>query len=119
MSSDLRPFVLAAVGLTTWACGHAPRTLAPARRLERVDRVVAQDGTGDFRTIQEALDTIAPGNASNKTILVRRGVYREKVFVNASHLSLVGEDREATRIEFAELRKNWRKAIPTTGARPS
>ena len=45
-------------------------------------------------------------------MLVRNGVYREKLYVNAGHLSLVGEDRERTRIEFAELRRNWRKDHP-------
>src|SRR5262249_45844128 len=46
------------------------------------------------------------------TILIRNGVYREKVMLAKSHVALVGEDREGTRIEFAELRKNWRAAHP-------
>lgn len=76
------------------------------------DLVVAQDGSGGFRTIQEALDAIPAGNTVRRTVLVRNGVYREKVFVTASHVSLVGEDRERTRIEFAELRRNWRQDHP-------
>ena len=32
--------------------------------------------------------------------------------MNAAHVSLVGEDRERTRIEFAELRRNWRASHP-------
>ena len=103
------PAVLAVFGC---ACGAHPRAATPPPRAERADVVVAQDGSGDFRTIQEALDSIPPGNAAHRIVLVRSGVYREKLYVNAGHLSLVGEDRELTRIEFAELRKNWRQDHP-------
>ena len=79
---------------------------------ERADVIVAQDGSGDFRTIQQALDAVPKNNAVNTIILVRNGVYREKLFIAASHLSIVGEDRDATRIEYAELRKIWRETHP-------
>jgi len=74
--------------------------------------IVAQDGSGGFRTIQAALDSIPAGNAENRTILIRNGTYREKVMITASHVALVGEDREKTRIEYAELRREWRKTHP-------
>lgn len=111
MWSDPRPAALALAALAV-ACGTHPRASAPRERPERADLVVAADGTGDFRTIQEALDAVPSSNAVPKTILVRRGVYREKLSVNAGHLAIVGEDREETRIEFAELRRNWRQDHP-------
>jgi unsaturated rhamnogalacturonyl hydrolase len=74
--------------------------------------VVAQNGTGDYRTIQAALDSIPATNAENRTILIRNGTYREKVMITISHVALVGEDRERTRIEYAELRREWRKTHP-------
>jgi pectinesterase len=74
--------------------------------------VVAQDGSGQFRTIQAALDSIPKDNAAWKFILLRNGVYNEKVYINAGHVILVGEDRDRTRIVYAELRKNWRKDHP-------
>lgn len=75
-------------------------------------RVVAQDGSGDFKTIQEALDAIPSDNSRNQTILIRNGVYREKVMITTNHVALVGEDHERTRIEYAELRRNWRASHP-------
>ena len=78
-------------------------------RLKASTIVVAQDGSSDFRTIQAALDSIPATNTKNQTILIRNGTYREKVMITASHIALVGEDREKTRIEYAELRRNWRK----------
>jgi beta-xylosidase/lysophospholipase L1-like esterase len=74
--------------------------------------VVAPDGGGDFRTVQAALDAIPAENGINRTIVVRDGVYREKVFITASHVALVGEDRSRTRLEYAELRRHWRAAHP-------
>jgi unsaturated rhamnogalacturonyl hydrolase len=85
-------------------------TVACLSRLEASTVVVAQDGSGGFRTIQAALDSIPATNAENQTILIRNGTYREKVMITASHVALVGEDREKTRIEYAELRRNWRKS---------
>jgi lysophospholipase L1-like esterase len=79
---------------------------------ERADIVVAQDGTGQFRSIQQALDSVSRDNTRPRIILVRNGIYNEKLFIRASHLALVGEDRDATQLVFAELRKNWRATHP-------
>ncbi len=79
---------------------------------ERADIIVAQDGSGDVRSIQAALDRISAGNATHKIVLVRNGTYREKLFITASHVSIVGEDRDRTRVEFPELRRIWRESHP-------
>lgn len=77
-----------------------------------VDLVVAGDGTGDFRTVQAALDALPATAFRTRVVLVRSGVYREKVFVTKSRLAIVGEDRDGTRLEHAELRRDWRKTHP-------
>ena len=102
---------LVVMGLTRVATPVAPQARA-AREGERADFVVAQDGSTDFRTIQEALDAVPPDNATNRIILIRNGTYREKLFITRSHVSLVGEDRDRTRIEYAELRRVWRESHP-------
>ncbi len=84
----------------------------PFEPVESASLIVAQDGSGDFRTIQEAIDAIPSDNEDNRTILIRNGIYREKVSIAKSYIALVGEDREKTRIEFAELRRNWRASHP-------
>lgn len=95
------------------ACGgHAPRAAAPAEPGERADYVVAADGGTPFRTVQSALDAIPAQDTAHRIVLVRNGTYREKVYVTRSRLSIVGEDRERTRIVFAELRRNWRASHP-------
>jgi pectinesterase len=76
---------------------------------ERAQIIVAKDGSGNFRTIQEALNSIPKYNARNIIILIKRGTYSEKVYIERSFVTLVGEDRDSTRIVFAELRENWAK----------
>lgn len=92
--------------------GRAARTSAPAPPAERADFVVAADGSTGYRTVQAALDAIPEGNQAHRIVLVKNGTYREKVYVTRSHVSIVGEDRERTRLVFAELRKNWRASHP-------
>lgn len=46
--------------------------------MEKYDYIVAQDGTGDFRTIQEAVDAAAKSRGCRR-ILIKPGVYCEQV----------------------------------------
>jgi pectinesterase len=71
--------------------------------------VVAKDGTGDFVTIQEALNSIPQNHKNYFTVLIKDGIYNEKIFIEQSNLIICGESRDKTIIEFAELRKNWRQ----------
>ena len=80
-----------------------------ARARERADIVVAAGGGGDFRSIQEALNSIGSHQGKPVVILVRSGVYSEKVLIQKSEITLVGEDMDSTRIVLAELRENWNK----------
>jgi len=69
------------------------------------DLIVDGNGNGNFKSIQSALDS--PGKTERTTIFVRNGLYSEKVFIKKSHLVIVGETRDSTRIVFPELRENW------------
>jgi len=41
--------------------------------------VVAQDGSGDFLTVQQAFDVIPSGNIDPYVVFVKKGVYKEVV----------------------------------------
>ena len=59
--------------------------------------VVAKDGTGDYTSLQEAVDAVPEAaGRSPSIILIRAGEYREKVVVHKDHLRLIGEDRDRT-----------------------
>src|SRR6185436_9621409 len=72
---------------------------------ERADIIVARDGTGRYTTIQAALDSVNADAAHPRVILIRNGTYNEKLYIRNSYVTLVGEDRNLTRIVFAELRE--------------
>jgi pectin methylesterase-like acyl-CoA thioesterase len=57
--------------------------------------VVAADGTGDFSTVQGAIDFVPDRSPRRTTIFIRNGSYEELVyFRNKSNITLVGEDRD-------------------------
>ena len=63
--------------------------------------IISRDGTGDFTTIQAAIDA-APATSRHPVILlVKNGVYEERVIVNKDNLRIVGEDSEKTIITQA------------------
>jgi len=59
------------------------------------DFVVAQDGSGDFFTVQEAINAVPDFRKNIRTtILVRKGTYKEKIIIPESkiNISMIGED---------------------------
>ena len=71
---------------------------------------VAQDGTGDFYTIQGAFDYLRSKEATGDwTINVAAGTYHERLFYyGAANITLVGETKDA---EFGrDVKVNWKNA---------
>jgi len=64
--------------------------------------VVAKDGSGDYTTIQAAIDASKSFPYERITIHIKNGVYKEKVRVPEwnPRISLVGESREKTIITY-------------------
>ena len=66
-------------------------------RAKPYELTVAQDGSGDFTTINAAIEAV-PEDGQRHTIFVRNGTYKEKVFIGNHHtatskiISLIGED---------------------------
>lgn len=80
------------------------------------DIVVAADGSGDFRSIQAALDSIPEENHDRRLVLIRDGTYAEKIRVVAPWVTLRGESRTSTRIAFAQSREAYQRAPDDIGA---
>ena len=71
---------------------------------EKYDYVVASDGSGDFTSIQKALDACKIFPDQRITIHVKNGTYNEKVVVPSGNtqLSIIGESAEKTIITFGD-----------------
>ena len=63
---------------------------------------VARDGTGDYRTVQAALDAIPLHNSSKVIIYIKKGLYREKLRLDSTknQVTLLGEDRFNTILTY-------------------
>ena len=63
------------------------------------DVVVSKDGSGDFTTVQEALNSLRTFKPEGRArVFIKKGVYEEKITV-PSHkmdISIIGEDRDST-----------------------
>jgi pectin methylesterase-like acyl-CoA thioesterase len=82
----------------TWR--FTTKAAAPAAGSTRL--TVAADGTGDFCTVQGALDFIPEGNTAPRTVFLRKGTYTEVVFFTNKHaITLLGEDRRQSIITYA------------------
>ena len=62
------------------------------------DAVVAQDGTGNYKTVQEAIDAAPTGRIAPWLIFVKNGTYEELVTIpeNKPFIHLIGQDKEKT-----------------------
>ena len=72
---------------------------------------MAADGSGDFKTVQAAVASIPKSNRERIVVFIKDGVYREKVRVDAAFVTLRGESRKGTRIEFPQLNDDFTKSF--------
>ena len=74
-----------------------------AQQQQRKDTlVVARDGTGEYRTIQEAVEAVRPFMDYTVTIYIKNGIYKEKLVIPSwvKNVQLVGESAEKTIITY-------------------
>ncbi len=73
----------------------------------KADLIVAKDGSGNYKTIQEAVNAAPLKSEKPFVIYIKNGIYNEKIFIEKNFITLIGEDRDSTRIIYSELRRNW------------
>jgi pectinesterase len=68
------------------------------------DLTVAQDGSGDYSTIQDAINALRDLGPRQVTIHIKKGVYHEKLVIPSwkTRISLVGENADSTIISNAD-----------------
>ncbi|XP_022710975.1 pectinesterase 5-like, partial [Varroa jacobsoni] len=62
----------------------------------------AKDGTGQYTTIQAAVNAIPNNSTTQKVIFVKNGTYTEKVEIpsNKTHLVIIGQDVNNTIVAY-------------------
>ena len=75
---------------------------------QHYDIVVDRNGTGNFRNIQQAIDSVRAFNpAGTVTIFIKKGFYKEKLEIptHVCNVRLIGEDRDKTIINWDDHAK--------------
>src|SRR5690606_29906 len=81
----------------------------------------AADGSGDYLTIQEAINNTKSFPYQRITIRIKNGIYKEKIEVYEwnTNLSLIGEDPEHTVIVYDDYFKKINKGRNSTFLTPT
>lgn len=82
---------------------------------------VATDGSGDFRTIQEAINAVPDFRKNETLIFIKKGIYKEKLVLpnSKTNVTFVGEDRDKTILtynDFASKKNRFGEEMGTTGS---
>lgn len=67
--------------------------------------VVAHDGSGDFQTIQDAVNAVRDFQYWRVTIFIKKGTYHEKLVIPSwkTGITLIGESRDSTIITNSDF----------------
>ena len=105
-------------GLAVDAIGREIPELA--KYIRHYDYVVAQDGSGDFFTVQEAINAVPDFRKDVRTtILIRKGTYKEKLIIPESkiNISLIGENGAVLTYDgFANKKNVFGENMGTSGS---
>jgi pectinesterase len=70
--------------------------------------VVDINGKGNYKSIQAAINSLPDSSATLQIIYIKKGVYREKIYIEKHNIILKGEDRAKTIITQSIARDKWR-----------
>ena len=73
----------------------------------KYDIVVAQDGSGNYKTVQAAFNAIPDNHLKRFTILIKKGIYFEKITLpkGKDNVAVIGEDRNGTILTYNDYSK--------------
>lgn len=82
---------------------------------------VALDGSGDFKTVQEAVNAVPDFRKTTTIIFIKNGLYKEKINISASKrkIRLLGESLEGTILsydDFAQKKNRFGEEMGTSGS---
>lgn len=82
---------------------------------------VAKDGSGDYATVQEAINAVKDSNSSVTTVLIKKGIYKEKLRLPEAKMNVhfIGEDVNSTVLtydDYASKKDSSGKDIGTSGS---
>lgn len=101
-------------------CAAEPSTPTTSPPAAKPDAVVAADGSGQYKTVQAAIDA-APNKSTQRFVIrIKPGTYKEKIRVprEKGPITFLGENAETTILTFDDAAATVRdgKAVGTAGS---
>ena len=83
----------------------------------KADIIVAQDGSGDFNTVQDAFLSVPDYRKNETVILIKKGIYKEKLILPSTkvNVTIIGEDVNSTVITYDDYASKLTKFGEGTG----
>jgi pectinesterase len=91
------------------------------KQTKELNIVVAQDGSGQFSTVQSAFNSIPAGNTLPVVVFVKKGVYKEKLVLDSTkpYVTLIGENKFNTILTYDDHTGKLSPAGDTISTRTS
>lgn len=113
--SSLLIGLLPCVTLLLWQCTNDTSILesqafsqSPSAQKVAADIIVAKDGSGNFTTIQAAINSLSTSATTTRTIYIKNGTYSEKLSLeNRNFVTLIGESRAGVIVTISQSRDKW------------
>lgn len=104
--------------LMLWALSAS---ITAIRAQQKFDFTVATDGSGDFTTVQAAINAVPEMRANRTFIHIKPGIYKEKLTLpaNKTNISFIGDDALKTILTFddyAQKKNRFGENIGTSGS---
>lgn len=93
-----------------------------ARGQGKYDFIVSKNAeSGEFKTVQEAINAVPDFRKNVTTIFIEKGIYKEKLILPASktNVTFIGEDKEKTILtydDYASKKNRFGEVVGTTGS---
>lgn len=113
-------FVMASVFFMNFSSVDLQKEI-PKKDAKLYDIIVSADGTADFKTIQEAFNTVAFLKKTETKIFIKNGTYKEKLEVSKgkNNITLIGESKDNVIItydDYASKKNSAGQNIGTSGS---
>lgn len=83
--------------------------------------IVSQDGKGDFKTVQAAINAVKDSNSAVTTIYIKNGIYKEKLTLPTSKINvhMIGESVDKTILTYDDYASKKDSSGRNMGTSPS
>lgn len=91
--------------LNCWFANASKLPNLTAELSTQYDFIVAADGSGTFKTVQEAINAVPDFRKVTTTIFIKNGIYKEKLNLSASKqlVKMIGENVDKTILTYDDL----------------